>query len=235
MSKITMGAVPPLVVDLQREQAAWLVQPTAAPVANSLRVALLNLMPTKAVTERQWLRLMAQAQLGRTIHVDLLRLDNWTPRHVSAQYMAQYYRPLSEVAGRLSDYDAFMITGAPLGQIHYAEVQYWPQVVTLFSQLHSAAMPTLFSCWAAQAALFQLYAIATLRQPEKLSGVFDQAFAPVSNAAHGNHEPFGRYSQLARRLQSSVRQLTSPIIMPQSRFALPDPRSLENQLNTVAS
>lgn len=238
MPKITMRAVPPLVADLQREQADWLVHAAAQPTANSLRVALLNLMPTKAVTERQWLRLMAQAPLTRPIHIDLLRLDNWTPRHVSEQHMAQYYRPLSEVsevAERLSDYDAFVITGAPLGHMHYAEVRYWSQIERLFWRLQNAAVPTLYSCWAAQAALYQRYGIATLRRPEKLSGVFKQAFAPListpktASQAPLNAEP-DRHAQLAHYLQQGVRQLSSPVVMPQSRFALPDPHTLDAHL-----
>ena len=256
MPTITMRAVPPFVAGLQHEQCDWRVQAAAEAPPGALRAALLNLMPTKAVTERQWLRLVAQANVKRPIHIDLVRLDNWTPRHTSAYHMAEYYRPLSELTEGtclLSDFDAVIVTGAPLGHMRYADVRYWLQVVGLFDRLQSAAVPTLLSCWAAQAALYHLFNIATLRRPDKLSGVFKQHVAPLTSAAlmsaaatsttrasaeraassaPVDAKPF-RHAQLTLGLHQAVQELPKPLIMPQSRFALPDPRSLDALLQAA--
>lgn len=219
MSEISMRAVPPFVAALPDATLVSRQQPRPG----ALRIALVNLMPTKEVTERQWLRLLAQTDLDGPMHVELFRLTHWTPRHTPASHMATYYRPLNELMDNpnaTADYDAVIVTGAPLGQVRYQDVKYWREVTDCFDFLSAHAIPTLFSCWAAQAALFHLYGVPTLRCPAKLSGVFTQQLNPLLGTC-----------DITFKLHQAVARLTTPLHMPLSRFALPDPVTLQRLLD----
>lgn len=223
MRTITMTAVPPLVAALSQQHSELAFSACATPSPNARRIALLNLMPTKAVTERQWLRLLASAQRpGDIVHLQLFRLSNWTPRNTSALHMARYYRPIHELtqsADHLRDYDAVIVTGAPLGQMQYNNVLYWQEMVHILNTLHRSEIPTLYSCWAAQAALYQLYGIPTVRRPTKLSGVFTQQLLQPAQPGH-----------FATAINTCLTHDSSALYMPQSRYALPDPSTLTNAL-----
>ena len=235
MSVISMRAVPPLVTALCARRAQ--------PESGALRIALLNLMPTKEVTERQWLQLLAQAELQRPMHVELFRLTHWTPRHTSMVHMHRYYRPLAELrdSHQISAYDAVIVTGAPLGQVPYHDVKYWHEVEGFIKHLHAHAVPTLYSCWAAQAALYSLYAIPTLRCPTKLTGVFTQQ---LSSSSRPNTVSTDTVSTggINGQLQQSIAQLTAAnstmslnmsLSMPLSRYALPDPATLQQRFDNL--
>lgn len=228
MRTITMTAVPPMVAALSQQHNGLLFSESAAPAPNAKRIALLNLMPTKAVTERQWLRLLANAQWsGDSLHLQLFRLSNWTPRNASALHMARYYQPiheLTESAAALREYDAVIVTGAPLGQMHYDKVLYWREMVHILHTLHGSCIPTLYSCWSAQAALYQLYGIPTVRRPTKLSGVFEQQLLQPT-----------KQSRFARQISDHIAHSTGPLQMPQSRYALPDPLTLAATLADPAT
>lgn len=217
MSHIILANTPPFCQQLTHELDTLTISSTVS--GDALRIGLLNLMPTKEVTERQWLRLLAMANVPLPIELNLLKLPNWQPTHISPIHMAQYYQALPQ-GEELKQFDAFIMTGAPLGKIPYADVKYWTTIQTLISQLNIAQVPTLYSCWAAQAALYHSHGIATVRKPNKLSGVFAQHLGQVS-FAHGR----------AAEIVCALKQHVLPIAIPQSRFALPQTDTLNGLLN----
>lgn len=184
-----LHAVPPASASLRDEGLSLQMQHT--PPAASLRVGLLNLMPDKATTERHWLRLLAAT--GVDAHVLLLRLHNWTPRGTSGDYMKQYYQSWRDVA----DLDALIITGAPLGQFSYSEVDYWEEFIQLLQAFEYLQTPSLLSCWAAHGALHHFHQLHTTRRTQKLSGLFEHTTAPDPLTAG----------------------LATQLVLPQSRFA----------------
>ena len=117
--------------------------------AETLRIALLNIMPMKETTEADFIRLLASSD--KEIELTLLKLDTHTPKHASPEHMERYYTAFSSV--REEYFDGLIITGAPIEKIEYEEVTYWPELCTIFDWAKEHVTSTLYICWAAQAGL----------------------------------------------------------------------------------
>lgn len=139
-----------------------------SPMGNTLRIALLNIMPMKETTEADFIRLLATSD--REIELTLLKLDTHTPKHTSPQHMARFYKGFGEV--RNQRFDGLIITGAPIEKIEYEEVTYWKELCEIFSWADSNVTSTLYICWAAQAGLYRKFGIQKHLLPKKMFGVF---------------------------------------------------------------
>lgn len=137
-------------------------------MGNTLRIALLNIMPMKETTEADFIRLLATSD--RNIELTLLKLDTHTPKHASPEHMARFYKGFGEVRSRY--FDGLIITGAPIEKIEYEEVTYWPELCEIFSWADSNVTSTLYICWAAQAGLYRKFGIQKHMLPEKMFGIF---------------------------------------------------------------
>ena len=144
-----------------------------APTAQTLRIALLNIMPMKETTEADFIRLLASSELE--IELTLLKLDTHTPKHASPEHMERYYTAFGQV--RDCHFDGLIITGAPIEKIEYEEVTYWPELCTIFDWARENVTSTLFICWAAQAGLYQRFGIQKRLLPAKMFGVFPHSIA----------------------------------------------------------
>ena len=138
------------------------------PTAETLRIALLNIMPMKETTEADFIRLLASSD--KEIELTLLKLDTHTPKHASPEHMARYYTSFNEV--RDLHFDGLIITGAPIEKIEYEEVTYWPELCTIFNWAREHVTSTLYICWAAQAGLYQKFGIQKHLLPKKMFGIF---------------------------------------------------------------
>ncbi|MEM0513862.1 homoserine O-succinyltransferase [Pseudoalteromonas sp. YIC-827] len=134
-----------------------------------MRLAILNLMPNKVETEVQFIRLLANTPLQ--VNVDLLRLDTHRSSANSEQHLDMFYRYFSDVKD--TNYDAVIITGAPLAHLEYVEVGYWQELQEFFEWAEHHVTSTLFSCWAAHAGLYHHYGLKRELQANKLCGVFE--------------------------------------------------------------
>ena len=143
------------------------------PTAETLRIALLNIMPMKETTEADFIRLLASSD--REIDLTLLKLDTHTPKHASPEHMARYYTSFNEV--RNLHFDGLIITGAPIEKIEYEEVTYWPELCTIFNWAREHVTSTLYICWAAQAGLYQKFGIQKHLLPKKMFGIFPHSIA----------------------------------------------------------
>ncbi len=160
-----------------------------------LRIAVLNLMPTKIITETQLVRLLSNTSL----QVELTLLYPSTahkPKHTSEEHMAHFYTSCSDVMDQ--KFDGLIITGAPVENLDFSEVGYWNELCKIMEWSKTNVFSTLHICWAAQAALYYHYNIPKHSIPEKMFGIFPhtlnnpehpllRGFDEVFNAPHSRH------------------------------------------------
>ena len=135
---------------------------------DTLRIALLNIMPTKETTEADFIRLLATSP--HNIELTLVKLDTHTPKHAAPEHMARYYKGFGEV--RDSRFDGFIITGAPVEKMDYEQVTYWRELQGIFDWAKENVTSTLYICWAAQAILYHRFDIQKYLLDKKMFGVF---------------------------------------------------------------
>ena len=133
-----------------------------------LRILILNLMPTKIVTETQLARVLANTPLQ--IEMSLLTVRGRVPRHTPQEHMFAFYRTLDEV--RDDWFDGFIITGAPVELMPFEDVDYWEELCQIMEWSKTHVYSTLHICWGAQAGLYYHYGVPKHTLPEKLFGVF---------------------------------------------------------------
>jgi len=133
-----------------------------------LRILILNLMPTKVVTETQLLRLLSNTPLQ--VEVDLIYTASYNPRNTSTDHLTKFYQTFEEV--RENRYDGMIITGAPVEQMPFEEVAYWQELVEIMDCSKSHVYSTMHICWGAQAGLYHHYGIGKHPLPSKMSGLF---------------------------------------------------------------
>ena len=133
-----------------------------------LRIAVLNLMPTKMVTETQLLRLIGNTPLQTDIR--FIRMASHESTHTPAEHLDAFYEPLDEILHER--FDGLVITGAPVENLPFHEVDYWPELVRLMDWSTTNVWSTLHICWGAQAALYHHYGIDKHPLPAKMFGLF---------------------------------------------------------------
>lgn len=133
-----------------------------------LKILLVNLMPTKITTETQLLRLLSNTPLQ--VDVDFLYTATYEPTHTPQEHLIKFYETFDQVKDR--KYDGMIITGAPVEQIPFEEVVYWPELCQIMEWSKKHVFSTLHICWGAQAALYYHYGIPKYDLPKKMFGVF---------------------------------------------------------------
>lgn len=135
----------------------------------ALRIAILNLMPTKEKTETQLLRLIGNTPLQ--VEITLLRTGTYASQNTDEGYLQMFYRTLEDVKHEL--FDGLIITGAPVEKLDFADVLYWNELKSVMNWADTHAFSTLYICWAAQAGLYHHYGIDKRPLPRKLFGIYD--------------------------------------------------------------
>ena len=133
-----------------------------------LKILVLNLMPTKIDTETQLARLLGNTPLQ--IEMELLSV-NRVPRNTPEEHMISFYKTFDEVQNNY--YDGFIITGAPVEQMPFEEVDYWSELCKIMEWSKSHVYSTFHICWGAQAGLYYHYGVNKVELPKKLFGVFE--------------------------------------------------------------
>ena len=133
-----------------------------------LEIAILNLMPTKEVTETQIMRLLSNSPLQ--INITLISTESYVGKNTSLEHLKRFYKSFSDVKNR--KFDGMIITGAPVENVEFTDVKYWKELQTIFEYAKTNVTSTLFICWGAQAGLYHYYGIEKHLLPEKLFGVF---------------------------------------------------------------
>lgn len=133
-----------------------------------LHILMLNLMPTKIVTETQIARLIGNSPLQ--VELELLQTATHKATHTSEEHMLAFYKTFDEVKHKR--YDGLIITGAPVEQMEFEEVSYWEELCQIMEWSKTHVTSTLHICWGAQAGLYYHYGIKKIPLEKKLFGVF---------------------------------------------------------------
>lgn len=159
-----------------------------------LKLAILNLMPTKITTETQIIRLLSNTPLQ--IELTLLKTATHRSANTSAEHMEAFYRTFADVQNEM--FDGLIITGAPVENLDFTEVDYWDELCAIMAWSKTNVYSTLHICWAAQAGLWYHYGIPKHELKEKMFGVFThvplqpahpllRGFDEVFQAPHSRH------------------------------------------------
>lgn len=164
-----------------------------------LRIAVLNLMPTKIVTETQILRLLANTSIQ--LDITFIRMTSHEAKNASVDHLDTFYESLDEVLHER--FDGLIITGAPVETLPFEEVDYWPELVRLMDWTTTNVWSTLHVCWGAQAGLYHHYGIRKFGTQAKVFGIFDhQVLEPREPLLRGFDDvfpaPHSRHTEVLR-------------------------------------
>jgi len=133
-----------------------------------LKILLLNLMPTKIATETQFCRLLGNTPLQ--IEIELISTKSHEAKNTSKEHMLAFYNTFDDV--KHNKYDGMVITGAPVENLEFGDVEYWHEVCEIMEWTKTHVTSTIHVCWGAQAALYYHYGINKVQLDKKLSGVY---------------------------------------------------------------
>jgi homoserine O-succinyltransferase/O-acetyltransferase len=164
-----------------------------------LRVAILNLMPTKISTETQLLRLLSNSALQ--VEVTLLHTATYESKNTDADHLLEHYVTFKAV--EKEKFDGLIITGAPVEQMPFEEVEYWDELTHILDWAETNVESTFHICWGAQAGLYYRYGIPKYDLPNKMFGVYEhrvlsrtesllRGFDDIFLAPHSRHTEIRR-------------------------------------------
>ncbi len=133
-----------------------------------IQILILNLMPLKEETELQLLRSLSNTPLQ--VDVTFMAVKSHESKNTSKSHLNQFYEGFDAVKYR--KFDGMIITGAPVEQLEYEEVDYWDELTKIMEWTKSHVTSTIFLCWAAQAALYYFYGLQKRRLDHKMFGLF---------------------------------------------------------------
>lgn len=133
-----------------------------------LKILLLNLMPKKIETETQFSRLLGNSPLQ--VELELIHTESHRSKNVTEEHLLSFYKTFDQI--RDNNYDGFIITGAPVEQMEFEEVEYWQELAEIMEWSKTHVHSTLHICWGAQAGLYYHYGIKKRPLEKKLFGVF---------------------------------------------------------------
>lgn len=160
----------------------------------ALKIAILNLMPTKQETEAQLLRLIGNTPLQLDVH--LLHMESHLSRNVAQEHLTSFYKTFRDIENE--KFDGLIITGAPVETLSFEEVDYWEELKRIMEYSKTNVTSTLHICWGAQAGLYHHYGVPKYPLKEKMFGVFEhevreqhvkllQGFDELFFAPHSRH------------------------------------------------
>ena len=159
-----------------------------------LQVLILNIMPVKQDTELQLLRALSNTPLQ--VDVTFLNVKNHISKNTPADHLNKFYNTIDDVRNR--KFDGMIITGAPVEDITFEEVDYWEEMCEIMDWAETHVTSTLHICWGAQAGLYHYYGIDKVKLPQKLFGIYEhkvmnrkiplvRGFDDVFLAPHSRH------------------------------------------------
>ena len=133
-----------------------------------IKIGLLNLMPLKEDTALQILRSLSNTPLP--VDVVFVRVSGHVSKNTSTSHLHKFYQSFEEI--KEQKFDGFIITGAPVEQIPFEDVDYWDELKEIMEWTKTHVTSTLHLCWGAQAGIYYHYGIDKTQLPEKMFGVF---------------------------------------------------------------
>ena len=142
-----------------------------------LKIIILNLMPLKITTETDLIRLLSNSPLQ--IEIDLMQIKSHTSKNTPIEHMMAFYKTFESL--RNQKYDGMIITGAPVENFNFEDVDYWDEMKEIFDWAKTHVTSTLFICWAAQAGLYHYYDVPKYGLNKKMFGVFRHTVSDSKN------------------------------------------------------
>jgi homoserine O-succinyltransferase len=173
-----------------------------------LRVAILNLMPTKIATETQLLRLLSNSALQ--VEVTLLHTATHESRNVDPEHLLNHYYTFDDI--RSEKFDGLIITGAPVEQMPFEDVEYWDELKGIMDWSETNVESTFHICWGAQAGLYHRYGIPKYDLPRKMFGIFEhRTLSRTESLLRGFDDlffaPHSRHTEIRRADVEKVSEL----------------------------
>lgn len=173
-----------------------------------LKIAIVNLMPTKITTETQLLRLLSNSPLQ--VEIDLLKMQSHTSKNTPDNHLKTFYKNFSDIKD--SKYDGMIITGAPVENLDFSDVDYWDELEEIMDWTTTHVTSTLHICWAAQAGLFYHYGIPKYSLDRKCSGVFKhRVIRKTAKIVRGFdsefYAPHSRYTEVRKEDIKKIKDL----------------------------
>ena len=164
-----------------------------------LRLVILNLMPLKITTETDLIRLLSNTPLQ--IEVDLMKISGHVSKNTPIEHMMAFYKDFNTIKG--DTYDGMVITGAPVEQLDYEQVNYWEELKEIMDWARTHVTSTFYICWAAQGALYHYYGIPKYQLSSKRFGVFKHTVNDKQNPIFRGFDdefyvPHSRHSEIRR-------------------------------------
>jgi len=159
-----------------------------------IQILILNLMPLKEETELQLLRSLSNTPLQ--VDVTFMAVESHEAKNTSMSHLNKFYETFSAVKER--KFDGMIITGAPVEQMPFEEVDYWEELTEIMDWTEKHVTSTIFLCWAAQASLYHFYGLEKKPLDKKMFGLFQhkvldrkiplvRGFDDVFLAPHSRH------------------------------------------------
>lgn len=169
-----------------------------------LRIAILNLMPKKVETETQLLRLLSNSPLQ--VDIELLQTASHASKNTPTEHLLKFYKTFDDI--KTQRFDGLIITGAPVEQLEFEDVDYWPELCRIMEWSKTNVYSTFHICWGAQAGLHYHYGIGKHPLGEKMFGIFEhhnlapnhklmRGFDEVFSAPHSRHTGIAQEDILA--------------------------------------
>ncbi|MDR2088031.1 MAG: homoserine O-succinyltransferase, partial [Clostridiales Family XIII bacterium] len=178
---------------------------------------IVNLMPTKEITETQLIRMLANTPLQVDLH--LLTMDSHESSHADRRHMETFYKTYDEIKNRR--FDGMIITGAPVEFLPFEEVDYWKELSELMEYTKRNVFSVLHICWGAQAGLYCHFGVGKHVMPAKISGVFKHSVGKSrSELTRGFDEEFyAPHSRNTQVLKEDVQRVPALDILAESEEA----------------
>lgn len=152
-----------------------------------LRIAIVNLMPTKIATETQLARVLANSPLQ--VELTLVHMDSHEAKNISQSHLDSFYKTIDEV--KHEKFDGMILTGAPVEQIPFEDVDYWNELTEIMEWSKTNVYSTVHICWGAQAGLYYHYGVPKYPVDKKVFGIFEQRVVrPLNPLMRGFDEVF---------------------------------------------
>lgn len=173
-----------------------------------LKIAILNLMPTKIETENQLLRLLGNTPLQ--VHVKLLHVEEHKSKNTSEEHLESFYYSFKDV--KEERFDGMIITGAPIEHLDFEDVDYWNELKEIMDFSKTNVTSTLHICWAAQAGLYQHFGIPKYHLSKKMFGVFshkvlNKKVKLLRGFDNEFYAPHSRHTEILRKDIEGVNEL----------------------------
>lgn len=174
-----------------------------------IRLALLNLMPLKITTETDLVRVLSNSPLQ--VELDLISFKSHIPKNTPIEHIREFYIDFDQIKNQ--KYDGLIITGAPVEQLEFEEVNYWKEITEILDWAKTHVTSSLFICWSAQAALYHYYGIPKYPLSKKMFGAFEHKVNDPLNPLFRGYDdvffaPHSRHTEIKREDVEKVAELT---------------------------